>query len=576
MKKILTLLSVLAIPGFAFAQSVTSAYSISQQDLRGTARYMSMAGAFGALGGDLSAITQNPGGIGIYRSNDLGFTLGLDMNETNAKSQGFENSDNMTRFGLNNIGAVFTMKLYNNAVPNLNFGFVYNKNASFNRRFKGMVPSLSMSMSNYIAGICNAAGLNEADVSFGNNYDPYNPDYGQRSVPWLAVMGYYGFLTTPEGNADNPVWYGQFEPGQTTGSGYFSVSEKGSIDDYNIILGGNIGNKFYIGMNFDITSIDYRISSIWGESLQNAYVYNPNTNKVGLYDADWALYDNYRIAGTGFKFNMGFIYKPIQEFRLGFAFHTPTFYNIKQTYYDAHLDYSYPFKTEYSSEWANEGYPASNTLSFASPWRIIASAAGVIGSNFIISADYEWAGYKNMRYSDANLYGYDYYDPWYDWDNPWNDWGWGGWWAPAKERTQQSRPTYNSPNDYANSVIKQVYRNTNTFRLGAEFRILPSLSVRAGYSLSSSPVTEKAKNCQIEVPGTGVMSNYTLDDVTNYITAGIGFKHGGFYADLAYVYKHQSSEYYPYSADPYNSNLAVKSKIDINNNSLALTLGYKF
>lgn len=576
MKKIFTIISLMSMPALVFSQSVTSAYSISQQDLRGTARYVSMGGAFGALGGDLTAITQNPGGIGIYRSNDIGFSLGLDMNGSKTESAGASSTDDMTRFGLNNVGAVFTLKMYNDVVPNLNLGFVYNKNASFNRRFKGYVPTLGTSMSNYIAGLCNAYGLNEADVSYGSGYDPYNPPANSRTVPWLAVMGYYGFLTTPEGNPDNPRWYGQFGDG-TKGSGYFTVNESGSINDFNIVLGGNVNNKVYVGMNFDITSLDYRISSMWGEALQNAYVSNPNKNyAVGQYDASWALYDNYRLSGTGFKFNMGVIIKPVQELRLGFAFHTPTFYNLNETFYDAHLDYNYPFKTEYTSEWANDGYSASNSVNFSTPWRIIASAAGVIGNNLIISADYEWAGYKTMRYSDADIYNY--YDPWYDWDNPWNDWGWGGYWAQSKSDSRSGEPhqIYQTPNEYANSVIKQVYKNTSTIRLGAEFRVLSNLSIRAGYVHSASPVTTKAKNTQVEVPGTGVMTNYTLDDDTNYITCGLGFKAGGFYADIAYVYKHQTAEYYPYSADTYDALNATKSKLTINNNSLTLSLGYKF
>lgn len=576
MKKILTLISLISIPGLAFSQSVTSAYTISQQDLRGTARYVSMGGAFGALGGDLTAITQNPGGIGIYRSNDIGFSLGLDMNAVKSETVGSSYNDEMTKFNLNNAGAVFTLKLYNDAVPNLNLGFVYNKNAAFNRRYKGYVPSLTNSMSNYIAGLTNAYGLNEADLSFGTNYDPYNPPSNAPAIPWLAVMGYYGFLTTPEGNEENPNWYGQFGNG-TSGSGYFSVYEKGSIDDFNIILGGNIDNKLYIGMNFDITSLDYRISSMWGEALQNAYVFNPNVGTngaVGRYDAQWALYDNYRLSGTGFKFNMGVIFKPIQELRLGFAFHTPTFYNLNETYYDAHLDFNYPFKTQYTSEWANDGYSASNSINFKTPWRIIASAAAVLGNNLIVSADYEWAGYKSMSYSEADYYNY--YDPWYDWDYPYGDWGWG-WYAPQKSNVRRANDYYyQTPNDYANSIIKEVYSNTSTLRLGAEFRVLSSLSLRAGYCHSSSPVTTKAKNMQVEIPGTGVMTNYTLDDDTNYITFGLGFKAKGFYADLAYVYKRQTAEYFPYSVDVYDVARSTKSKLAINNNSLTLTLGYKF
>lgn len=559
---------------FADAQSVPSAYSISQQDLRGTARFMSMAGAFGALGGDLSTLGQNPGGIGIYRSNEIGFTVGLDMIGSKSTSGGFSNTENMTRFNLNNIGGVFTMKLPGSVMPNLNFGFTYNKGASFNRRYKGLIPNLQTSMSNYIAGISNAYDLNEADVSYGDNYDPYNPPVGTRTVPWLAVLGYYGFLTTPEVRSDESTdWYGQFGDG-TSGAGAFDVEERGSVDEYNIALGGNINNVVFWGMDFDITSLDYRISSVWSESLDNAYVYNPNTERVGRMQADWSLYDNYRLNGTGFSYRLGVIVKPIQELRLGLAFHTPTYYNLNETYYDTHLDYDYPFPTKDNSTWANDGYSAGNSFNFSAPWRVIASMAGVIGNKLIVSADYEWNGYKHMKYSEADNYGY--YDPWYDWDNPWE---WGDWYgAPSRSRADNGSPRadYMNANDFANSMIKKVYRDTHTFRIGAEFRVLPSFSVRAGYSYTTSPVTTEVKDYRVDVPGTGIMSNYSLDNQTQHVTCGVGYKHKGFYLDLAYVYKYTSSEYFPFSPDISDPASAVRSKLEFNKSSIALSMGYKF
>ena len=56
------------------AQSAIDAYQLSQSDLKGTARFVSMAGAFGALGGDISTLNQNPAGIGVYRSNEIGLS----------------------------------------------------------------------------------------------------------------------------------------------------------------------------------------------------------------------------------------------------------------------------------------------------------------------------------------------------------------------------------------------------------------------------------------------------------------------------------------------------------------------
>ena len=56
---------LVALPGAIMAQTAIDAYSISQNDLRGSARFMSMGGAFTALGGDISTLNQNPGGIGV-------------------------------------------------------------------------------------------------------------------------------------------------------------------------------------------------------------------------------------------------------------------------------------------------------------------------------------------------------------------------------------------------------------------------------------------------------------------------------------------------------------------------------
>lgn len=48
------------MPAMLFGQSALNAFQLSQNnELRGTARFVSMAGAFGALGGDLSTLTQN-------------------------------------------------------------------------------------------------------------------------------------------------------------------------------------------------------------------------------------------------------------------------------------------------------------------------------------------------------------------------------------------------------------------------------------------------------------------------------------------------------------------------------------
>ncbi|MDE6629404.1 MAG: hypothetical protein K2K36_08560, partial [Muribaculaceae bacterium] len=94
------------LPAGMMAQSAVDAYNLSQTELRGTARFMSMAGAFTALGGDLSTLNQNPAGIGIYRGSEIGFTL--DINMLNTKSSGIPQgaSESKTHADVNNVGYI--------------------------------------------------------------------------------------------------------------------------------------------------------------------------------------------------------------------------------------------------------------------------------------------------------------------------------------------------------------------------------------------------------------------------------------------------------------------------------------
>lgn len=558
MRKLYFVLSMGCLATGAFAQSAIDAYRFSQPDLRGTARFMGMGGAFGALGGDLSTLSQNPAGIGVYRSNELGFTLDLDVQKSTSDARGLKTSDNQTKFYLDNIGGVATIRLGSSVIPNLNFGFTYNKAVSFNRRYKGSIDKLQTSMSNYIAGIANNQELTVPDVETTDTYDPYNPNDGGIQAPWLAILGYDSYLINPNGNPNNPSWMGQFNDG-TSGKANFDVTERGSVDEYNIAFGGNISNVVYWGMNFDIINFDYRLDAGYGEDLTGAYVYNPTTENVAATDSRWRMRNAYRANGTGFNYQLGVIVKPIQELRLGLAFHTPTWYNLTETY---SAGTSMQYYGQNLSASTNDGYPGSQDYNFNSPWKVIASVAGVIGSKFIISADYEWNGYKTMKFSEANnYYGGDGY-----WDDPWD----------YDYYSVTPASLNNDPYAYENEDIKNVYRHTDTFRIGAEYRVTPSFSVRAGYSHVSSPVESKAKNNDMTIFTAGTIPNYRFDNDTNYITCGLGYRHKGFYIDLAYVYKQMTSEYHAFTPDPKSSYQSPSAKLTFNNSRIVLSTGLKF
>lgn len=572
MKKILIASAAVLMGSAAYAQSAVDAYRLSQSDLKGTARYMSMGGAFGALGGDLSVLSHNPAGIGVYRNSDVGFTLDLDLQSAESTSNLGKYSVNQTKFLLNNIGFVWTLRLPSSSCPNVNIGFTYNKDVSFNRRYSGQI-GLTNSLSNYIAYNATDSGYTEGQLlgDDSNGYDPYSGN-----ADWLSILGYDGYLFTNRpvsGYPNVPNYVGQWG-NNTKGNGYFDVQESGGIDSYNIALGGNIANVVFWGMDFDITHINYNLNPIWAENLENAQV-GDDYGVIRSMPAYWQLNNYYNCSGTGFNYKLGFIVKPIQEFRIGFAFETPTWYSLNETF-SADLNAWYGDEKPISVE-TNGGWPGTNSVNFRSPWKINASAAAVLLNRLIISAEYEWTQYKGMKYSMPS-YGDYWYDNNYPWENPWDPW----YGADTRANYEPFPPSNNDPFYYTNQEIKEYFRNTNTLRLGAEFRVTPQLSVRAGYSFVSSPVEEKTKSSEVVTVGT--MPNYRLDDTTNYVTCGLGYRIKSFYVDLAYVYKHKSSEYYAFSPvyqDGGGNRPTVlipdqKTSLSLNNSQIVLSAGFKF
>ena len=87
----------------------------------GTARYSSMAGSFGALGGDLTTPIINPAGSAIYRKSEVSLTPGFQFNEVNSSLNGMANSETSNKFVFTNLGYVSSGSTENNRDLYFNF-----------------------------------------------------------------------------------------------------------------------------------------------------------------------------------------------------------------------------------------------------------------------------------------------------------------------------------------------------------------------------------------------------------------------------------------------------------------------
>ena len=543
MKKKVFALLLCGLPLMINAQDAFDVLQMSQTELRGTSRFQSMAGAFGALGGDLSVLTQNPGGIGVYRNSDLGVTLDLGFNSTKA---GVDKM-NQTKFNVNNVGYIGAIRLDSESVPNLNFGLSYNRLQSFNRHYVGGVANIPTSMSNFIADeFVNVPGFVEYDLYWRDDYDPYFDG----NAPWAAVTTYDMPTNNPDGyvgiiNANGDYMQGLYGNG-TTGDAYYEVDERGHADEYNIAFGGNYRNKLYFGLDFGIIDLDYKSYQAYEESLRNPYIMaddvdlletpiiNENTR------ADWGLYNYLHTEGTGVNFKFGLIWRPTQALRIGAAFHTPTFYDMRDTYYveaklNAYQDNNHLYR---ASKGSNNGFDYSGTYTISTPWRFMGSVAGVIGTRGLVSLDYEYVAHQTMRIGD-------------DRGNNWPD---------------------------VTDNVKTYFKPSHIIRLGGEYRINPNWSLRAGYSIKTSQVKKGVDDYDYNIATVGTNPTYQYDNTVQHITCGLGYRYKAFYADMAYVHKMRESVYNAFS--PINDELGyepnVSADVKDNNNRISLTLGVRF
>ncbi len=520
-------LAALSSGSMLFGQGVIDALKYSQQDIRGTARYMGMAGAFGALGGDITTLGQNPAGIGVYRNNDIAATLDLSNQVSSAYTTAGKVSDNKFSVACNNFGFVWAVRFNQSALKNINFGFAYNKQKSFDRTYKASYRDVSgeNSLTSYIAQLSNGYTENDLDPTDSDTYD---------DMPWLNVLGYNANLINPNPSNNGGVstqWSGVVG-NDASGVGNLFVKEKGSIDEYNFNMGGNIYNVFYWGIGITVTDFSYDLRSGYGEEFVNGYNTADKESINGWYLLENHLHTN----GTGIKANMGVIMRIANNLRLGVAFHTPNYYQMTDSY-SAGVNRNFIGKEEYSAT----PY-GSYTYNFQSPWRLSASAAYVFGRKGILSAEYEYTASNNMTFED------DY-----------------------------------SVNAFfqTNEEIANMLNPTHTIKIGAEYMITNQFSGRLGYAHQTSPV-KSAYRSGLGIPTVGTTTIYTLDRSTNYFTLGLGYRFTNIYIDAAYVHRYRNSDMFPFSpllSGGDHPNLAVSpqvAELDDHNNSFALTLGVKF
>ncbi len=525
----------------AYAQTANDALLFSENEYEGTARTIAMGNAFTALGGDLGSVGINPAGSAVAGYSQVTITPGITIASSTTHGVSPYNDGSLpyferkmkstTRFAVPNLGFIINFDTHRKSgLKNFTLGIVANKTASWDEDVYAAGTNSTTSFMGSMAYDATMDGLFGADLNANDAYD---------FMPWKPVVGYQsGMISTFGGYDDQFVGASQmvYDNGEVALGGLLNQSYgrivKGEKYDYLINFGANISDFIYFGVNFGISSLDYGYRGYFKEVAGD-----PADFEIGLTSGETIFFNNmryqyeYGATGIGYYGKFGVIVTPGLGIRIGAAVQTPTVTGITE-------EWRHSGETTYT----NSGYNASAyspwgeySYKIVSPFRANFGAAYTLGKFAVISADYEFCDYSQMKFKSSD-YDRDYFES-------------------------------------MNEDIKASFRAAHSLRIGAEIKPIAEFAVRAGYGLTTSP-----EQYVYEIAEASIIR-------TQNISFGLGYSSKkSFFADLAVRYNILSDEYfmpyndYMYDADGYIVENGFAPEI-LNRRSIwkaALTLGWRF
>ncbi len=492
MKK-LVIISILISSVFlrGLSQNVDDALRYSQNFYSGTARFVSMGGAFTALGGDLSAIMLNPASTGVFRSFEFSVTPQMMYNNYSSKWNNSSASDFKYTMNFAQAGGVYTIipPKGESGLVGLNFAYSYNRTNNFNENIT-------------IKGIGDNSSLADAWVNDANG--TYYKDL--RGAAGIAFDAWLIDTLANKGGAQYASIFSNF--GENTNSTYGQtvkrvIQNEGYSGINTFSLGANISNKLFLGFSFNYSKLSY--------TGHYQHIESDDNNKV--FDlSNFTYTDHFEATGSGYSFDLGAIYRPVEFLRIGGAVHTPVVYRISEYFYD---NVTSNFDNFDKYEFAND--PLRYKYTLTTPFKVNGGVAFQIKKFALLSADYEYLDYRLAQFSKASD-DYDY--------------------------------------SVENQDIKNILKAASNLRVGAEFRI-KSIYLRGGY------------NRYGKVFASGELNN---DLVYNGFSGGIGFRQQKFYFDLAYSALFSKNNYMMY----FDPGYLKPASISNNKSGFTATIGFKF
>jgi hypothetical protein len=518
---LLTLLSVTS----SIAQNAIDAATMGTFQSTGSARIMAMGNNSTALGGDISAIYQNPAGLSQYRTNELVLSPGLYFHSQRMEYDNASFKDNRTRLNLGATGVILSFySQKRQKVRRTNFGIALNQTANFNTafRYNGINRNSSYSekwveelISNNVQNIEDAFSFSPAGASLA--VENYLIDTSTN------VNGQKGYIT----NANT-----SFLPIDQR----FTYRISGSVNELAIGLSSHHTERFYYGMSLGIPMFSRTETTTVEEN-----------DASGNTDNDFASFrfkETIRTRGTGILLRGGIIFKPFEQFRIGFNIQSPAFYTLTRSM-DANLKTDVENYAKKSTNDPNRsqqfelstrditGENYFYDYQFSTPWQMSLALAYVFRETAdtklqraMITGGVELINHRSARFSSSS-----------EFDN------------------SRSSSYFKE----INNDVKSLFRPALQYKLGGELK-WHTLMFRGGIQYLSSPYKK-------EVLPDGIKGYRLIPSL------GIGYRDKGIFADFTYAHTLGDDVHFPYVL---TGNIYPFAAANINRGQILITVGTKF
>ena len=427
------------------AQNLDLVHLITQENISGNARFEAMSGAFGALGGNLSAIHTNPAASAVFNANQFGLSTSTQSTANNTSYFGTSTPTENRNSGLNQIGGVLLLKNNNTemAWKKIAFGFNAQMQSSYNNTIQingtNTENGLDTYFLDYAAGKDGSVfGLNDGETvrsvyQFFGESAGYGFEYQQA---FLGSRGYIFDYFEDDGLFVSNAIYSSVQHNH-------KIQTSGDKWDMAFTLSGQYIDWLYLGVNMNISGIEYRQIS--------------STTESG-YDVDSPMREIYfqnelYTYGGGVSLQFGAIATPNKNVRLGASYKSPTWYSLK----DEFSQFLETKSNDVDGKSFNDVIDLRNTVNvyedytIKTPSELHGSLAYIFGTRGLISFDYTLKNYQN---------------------------------------------THIGPNDNdvfiaLNDQIDQNWTSTSSYRIGGEYR-QGGVSLRAGYHLEETPYSNSS------------------------------------------------------------------------------------